>query len=139
MLLSDEEIFECWKNTKFIEDLRHPSARDFHQSVRAAEAAILAKIATKELPEPGLMPLLVIGAKHSSENGGERSFTEAGFYSAACEIFKLGQAQAYAQGAASQLSAEPVAKYIGPCPEGDLVALHDDLKVGEPLYTRREA
>ena len=109
-LLSDDEILSASQDHfAKIANVRDDGvewdkwAKDF---ARAVEAAILAKLASAELPEPEKMPLLLIGAKHSYENVGERSFTEADFYSAAIEIFKLGQSQAYAQGAASQLAQE---------------------------------
>lgn len=105
MLLTDDEEWKLW-NAQGIDDMNQVEAIAF---ARAYAAAILAKLASAELPEPEKMPLLLIGAKHSCENVGERSFTEADFHSAAIEIFKLGQSQAFAQGAASQLAEKPSA------------------------------
>lgn len=104
-LLSDEKIRDCWSD---VEPMTGHSLK-VHAFARAIESALLAKLAGAELPEPDKLKMLVIGLNHSYENVGERSFTEEGFYTAACEIFKLGQSQAYTQGAASQLSAEPSA------------------------------
>jgi len=118
----------------------------FQLALDVAEKAILEKLASAELPEPEYMPLLLIGAKHSSENVGERSFTEAGFYSAACEIFKLGQSQAYAQGAAAQLAEKPVGEVRESLPiQPNGLTLkaaflfNTDLPARTPLYTRRQA
>ena len=128
MLLSDEEISQI--------SLSAVTVKDATEDVRAIEAAILAKLAAKDLPEPVGAYELVVGQEEWQGCPSE-IIEMRDAYSA--EQLNEAHAQGFAAGAASQLSAEPVAKYIGPCPEGDLVALHDDLKVGEPLYTRREA
>ena len=128
---------------KEIAHIAGAESRNVMEFARAIESEVLAKLAGMELPEPELMPLLLIGVKHSGENLGERSFTEAGFYSAASEIFKLGQNQAFAQGAASQLAKEPSAWVLtnGDVTkwEGEKVA-HDfrNHDKAEPLYTLKE-
>jgi hypothetical protein len=104
MQLADKYAF-FMPGSKEGEDAR----KELSSAIAAFEFAVLAKLEVMDLPEPEKMPLLMIGVKHSYENVSERSFTEADFLSSAIEIFKLGQRQAYAQGAASQLSAEPVA------------------------------
>jgi len=127
MLLTDDEIRQVFDDVQSA----MATAPWFIRYAQAIEAAILAKLGAMELPEPEKMPLLVIGLNHSHENVGERSFTEAGFLSAAQEIYKLGQAQAYAQGAAAQLAQEPV--LIIRAQDSDIIP------AGTKLYTRREA
>ena len=107
MLLTDDEILNSAASTLGEMHVENCGLGDIKDFARALEAAILAKLASSELPEPETKQMLEIGTKFSSENWGERSFNEIDFYSAACEIFKLGQSQAYAQGAASQLAQEP--------------------------------
>ncbi len=85
------------------------------------------------------MPLLVIGLNHSHENVGERSFTEAGFLSAAQEIYKLGQAQAYAQGAAAQLAEKPFGFVRSSQWHFGHVSCDESDEGAFALYTRREA
>ena len=88
MLLTDDEIKEIFRN-------EGPS--DFELCfARAIEAAILAKLASAELPEPAM--------KHYQRDFRMQITGETPFYTA--DQLR----QAYAQGAASQLSAEPAAK-----------------------------
>jgi len=138
MLLTDDEEWKLW-NAQGIDEMNQVEAIAF---ARAYAAAILAKLASAELPEPEKMRLLVISLNHSYENVGERSFTEAGFLSAAQEIYKLGQAQAYAQGAAAQLAQEPMGWFVKE--HGDVVDLEwNSLKPTYegywiPLFTLKE-
>ena len=77
---------------------------------RAIEAKILAKLASAELPEPALTKQYNLhkAVRYMDKNSigdCDASWVDAGVYFTADQL-----RQAYAQGAASQLSAEPVAK-----------------------------
>lgn len=114
MLLSEKEISQI--------SLSAVTVKDATEDARAIEAAILAKLAAKELPEP------VVIDKH--ESGYEiRDYKKAQIQQA--------YAQGFAAGAAAQLSAEPsgfIDKY------GEIFAeVEQMLSTDTPLYTRREA
>lgn len=117
-LLSDDEI----------EEISHGKVGSTRfQYVRAAEAAILAKLASAELPEPDCL----------------LSANRYGISPDAYPVYTADQLrQAFAQGAASQLSAEPVAarvwvgSYEGADHENQYVYSEDG--DGEPLFTLKE-
>lgn len=91
-LLSDEEIRKWWASENGLEDCQMCKLDDFSKVARAIEAAILAKLASAELPEPI-----------------QRDDTEHGVdYYTALQLHEA-YAQGFAAGAASQLSVEPVA------------------------------
>lgn len=111
-LLSDKELRALVPNSDNLE------------SARAIEAAILAKLAAKELPEPAIS---------DGEWFEENSRAATDFYTAA-QLHEA-HAQGFAAGASAQLSAEPFTHYrhydeqVQPFADGNTV----------PLYTRREA
>ena len=116
MLLTDEEIEACAADDDGSDDMAF---------ARAIEAAILAKLASAELPEPAI-------------------FQYDAMLASPIKAYTADQLrQAYAQGAAAQLSAEPVAarvwvgSYEGADHENQYVYSEDG--DGEPLYTRRQA
>ena len=112
MLLSDEELWALVPNA------------DNLDAARAIEAAILAKLAAKELPEPQKYPA-------------DCFMREVNVCDALAVSIAIQQAhaQGFAAGAAAQLSAEPFTHYrhydeqVQPFADGNTV----------PLYTRREA
>ena len=113
-LLTDDEIEALAMDDDGSDDLAF---------ARAVEAAILAKLASAELPEPEQMWLPTQIA----------------------EVYTADQLrQAYAQGAAAQLSAEPVTvvgcdDYTKHPNTGTCATLENPLPTGTPLYTRRQA
>lgn len=116
MLLSDEEISQI--------SLSAVTVKDATEDVRAIEAAILAKLASAELPK---LP------EPSEMDGARWGYTSDDMQSHAIEAY----AQGFAAGAAAQLSAEPsgfIDKY------GEIFAeVEQMLSTDTPLYTRREA
>jgi len=116
MLLSDKELWALVPNADNLND------------ARAIEGAILAKLGAMELPEP-------IKTYPKGRNG-----PAIGVYSST-QLH-----QAYAQGAAAQLSHEPSA-FLHTWTDGEKqpwltgrdYRLNDQPITVEPLYTRREA
>jgi hypothetical protein len=119
-LLTDEEIEAIWCNS-------NPSYFEAQSFARALEAAILAKLASAELPQPYEM---------TGAHGYEYVFDEDDLR------------QAFAQGAASQLAQEPSAYLWAPRKKPELAKLafqpepSIQLKalgyLSQPLFTRKE-
>jgi hypothetical protein len=106
-LLTDDE-----KQTILVQWLQDDGSYDEIGLIEAAEKSLMAKLASAELPEPAL-PTHAKG----------RMFSEEQFN------------QAFAQGAASQLSAEPFTHYRHY--DEQVQPFADENTV--PLYTRKEA
>ncbi len=139
MLLSDDEI----KAVNFVDlnrldyevfEVDQSSVMEF---ARAIEAAILAKLGAMELPEPA--GAYKEGSFIAMRNGFPSEMIEMSDAYSAAQLH-----QAYAQGAAAQLSQEPIALLRK---DQKHVILADDLpnymrgedRFPTPLYTRREA
>ena len=107
MILSEQDIAEI--------SLSAVTVKDAVADARAVEAALLAKLASAELPEPAL-PTHAKGPMFTADQ----------------------LRQAYAQGAAAQLSAEPVGSVYNNH-QGSWALLKVQAKDDTPLYTRRQA
>lgn len=123
-LLSDEEISQI--------SLSAVTVKDATDDVRAIEAAILAKLAAKELPEP------IVWRDEGYEGWHASKFIEEDTIETyTADQLRQAHAQGFAAGAAAQLSAEPsgfIDKY------GEIFAeVEQMLSTDTPLYTRREA
>lgn len=118
MILSDEEIAEI--------SLSAVTVKDAIADVRAVEAAILAKLASAELPEPSI-------------------FQYDAMLASPIKAYTADQLrQAYAQGAAEQLSSEPIAHCrVLPLQSDEYtpksIVQWANHPVDGPLYTRRQA
>ncbi len=127
-LLTDDEILSAVRGFYGTSEGAAMGSLDDIQTARAVEAAILAKLASAELPEP--FP------------AGYISQTEY-FYTA--DQYNQAFAQGFAQGAASQLADKPCA-FLHTWADGEkLPLLHDrDCRINdqpiavEPLFTRKE-
>ena len=106
MLLSEQEIHEDYKA------LRGDKPKRYIEIYRAAEAAILAKLAIAELPEPVARTMRLIGNDDYAKKRGycARTYNELpkGMYSDTWQDLELLYTydqlrQAFAQGAAAQL------------------------------------
>lgn len=137
-ILSDEEI-EALADVS-----RDPSGGVWpHNFAKALQAAILAKLASAELPEPfGLF----CGVRHDPPKTKEfwGMLNEGADNGSKCNLYTADQLrQAYAQGAAAQLSAEPVAwswvqdKFHNRLEQYRPTIYDKDTLAG--LYTRKEA
>lgn len=131
-LLSDEEISQI--------SLSAVTVKDATEDVRAIEAAILAKLAAKELPEPNVK-------LHGKGKGGKLSDHVVELYDAA--QLQQAHAQGFAAGAAAQLAEKPLG-WCGLSIDGNHIAHFDGKPLfmagsqgneihPTPLYTRREA
>lgn len=109
MLLTDDEIEQI---------VMDDNGRDCFEFARAVEAAILAKLASAELPEPVVIDMHVSG------------YVIRGYK-------KDQLRQAYAQGAASQLSAESVGSVYNNY-QGSWALLKGHLNDDTPLFTLKE-
>jgi len=118
MLLTDEELWALAPNADNLE------------SARAIESAILAKLASEELPEPSILKDEELGDFSLVEN----HYTETSMRLSQAQAY----AQGYAQGAAAQLAHEPEC-WMQNTGAGLYVDYNESEYHTVPLYTRREA
>lgn len=135
MLLSDEEISDLWVTE--LDDRETVST-----FARAIQAAILAKLVAKELPEPVGAYELVVGQEEWQGFPSE-IIEMRDAYSAA--QLQEAHAQGFAAGAASQLAEKPsgyLSQYnLEMLQQGypQTIVMIEGAKRDVPLYTRREA
>jgi len=122
MLLSDDEIKRCLYNSGDPDGLI--------EFARAVEAAILAKLASAELPEP------LVWDYYDFEGWRPRVMVDDDV----CETYTADQLrQAYAQGAAAQLAEKPFGFVRSSQWHFGHVACDESDEGAFALYTRREA
>ena len=132
MLLSDEEISQI--------SLSAVTVKDATADVRVIEAAILAKLAAKELPEPAMKET---NPHHNSGHDPYNGLANLQWFTAA--QLNEAHAQGFAAGAASQLAEKPsgyLSQYnLEMLQQGypQTIVMIEGAKRDVPLYTRKEA
>ena len=137
-LLTDDEILNSAASTLGEMHVENCGLGDIKDFARALEAAILAKLASAELPEPFGWAKQSEIEQHARFGGSinlwrEKFDNDTTFYTA--DQLR----QAYAQGAASQLSAEPVARFNWDSGDFEWLTKYEyNLHHMKPLFTLKE-